>query len=557
VQASIDGTGGDESGDVIATGGGTIDVLASDLSTIRANLAAVSVGAAVGGNNAAAVSLGVSVALNEVDNDVAAFIEDAPTVSGGAINVKAEDLEDTSLFSADYDDTEASPVNLEVGDRVRDTSTGDVYVFLGESYRFTDAHGVVDVDDDPDDDDSEDEEDDDLLRQGDIVRVGDKFYEYTGANNGATGIDLSDPTTYTSGLWTEKSQSLGSEDFDDEDRWNRLATIDAQAVAVSVAAAVSGKTAVGVSGAGAGANNRVRTNTNAYVERSDVISTSDVTLDAKNTSSIDAAIVAASAGLAGGSKAGVGASVGAAVAFNEISGDGTDGAAQVRAFTRDSSVNATGDFTLDAASEQTINAIVVAGSAAISLSSGNSLGLSGAGVSVNNLIKTDVHAFIEGDDNSDSDSDTGISANAIDIDASDDSTIDAVAVGASLAAAFSGSNAGALSIGVSLATNEIENDVAAYILDADSVAATGSSSSSNTQAALPGDIDVTADVSATISAASVAASAAIAVASSSAIALSGAGANATNVILTDANAHVTNSTGDPGPDVDLAAINVS
>ena len=494
VEASIDG------GDVVATGGGTIDVLAADLSTIRADVAAVSVAAALGGNNAGAISIGISVALNEVENDVAAYIRNASNVSGGDINVKAEVLEDTSLFASDY--TDSGSQVLEVGNRVRELSSGDVYVFLGEQYRFTDGFGTVLVDGDGvdnetlEEDDQDGEDDDDQLRVGDIVKVGNTFYTYAGGYADAASVDLGDATIYGGAQWTLMSQNLAAEDFGDSGRWNRLTTIDAQAIAVSVAAAVSGKTAVGISGAGAGARNDVITTTNAFVDGVDINSTGTVTLDARNTSSIDATIVAASAAIAGGGKAGVGASIGAAVAINEISG------AQIKAYVVDSDVDADGALIVNAESDQAINSVVVAGSAAIAIGGQNSLGLSGAGVGAYNTISIEVHAFIDGDIDRDANgSDDGtadniINASRVDIDASDNSKISAVGVGASLAAAFAGQNALAFSIGVSVGKNTIDNDVAAYVDDVD-VTTTSTS---------VGDVDVTSAVTATIDAVSVAAS---------------------------------------------------
>src|SRR5205814_5688268 len=96
---------------------------------------------------------------------------------------------------------------------------------------------------------------------------------------------------------------------------------------------------------------------------------------------------------------------------------------------------------------------------------GTGVALSGAGVYSENKIHTDVKAYIDGDgDNAATD---GITAGSVTISAVDGSGINAIAAAASLAAGLGISNGVAVSIGLSLAFNEVGNDVAASILNAD------------------------------------------------------------------------------------------
>ena len=111
----------------------------------------------------------------------------------------------------------------------------------------------------------------------------------------------------------------------------------------------------------------------------------------------------------------------------------------------------------DAMATQSIDAIVVA--AAVALAGGGvGGGLAGAGVWSQNRVATDVKAYILGN------STTDISAASISITATDSSGIRSIAGAAAIAASIGGA-AGAISIGLSIAFNEVSDDVAAFIKD--------------------------------------------------------------------------------------------
>ena len=115
----------------------------------------------------------------------------------------------------------------------------------------------------------------------------------------------------------------------------------------------------------------------------------------------------------------------------------------------------------------------------------------------------------------------------------------------SLAASVAGTVAVSVSVGVALANNVISNQVEAYIRDADAGVITTA-----------GPITIDAHESAHINALTGAASASAA-ASLVGIALSGAGAEATNIILTSTKAYVEDSIVVSAGDVDLNAISDS
>ena len=134
-------------------------------------------------------------------------------------------------------------------------------------------------------------------------------------------------------------------------------------------------------------------------------------------------------------------------------------AAEVQAYVLRSSVNARGQLELQATSSQTIDAIVVAGAVALS-GGGAGVSVSGAGVFVENKIATAVKAFIDGDGA------TGISASRIEVTADDGSSIRSIAGAASIAASI-GAIGVSVAIGLAIAFNEVSDDVAAYIRNAD------------------------------------------------------------------------------------------
>jgi len=137
---------------------------------------------------------------------------------------------------------------------------------------------------------------------------------------------------------------------------------------------------------------------------------------------------------------------------------------EVQAYIVNSEVDAAGDLTQTAVSDQSIDALVVAGSAAVS-GGGVGVSVSGAGAGAINMITSDVKSFIDYDTAFGSRL-TDIDAGSVNLTAQDTSMITAVTGAASVAAAFGGVGVG-VSIGVAGAYNEISNDVSAFIADAD------------------------------------------------------------------------------------------
>jgi Ca2+-binding RTX toxin-like protein len=307
--------------------------------------------------------------------------------------------------------------------------------------------------------------------------------------------------------------------------------------ALTSAAAISvgfGAVAVKVSGAGATATNIILTRTNAYISDSTLVSAGGVTLAATDTSSITATVATASAALAGGA-VGVGVSIGASIARNLIGYDllGIKIPAQVQAYIQNSTITATGNLTQTAMANETINATVLSGSAAISAGVVG-VAVSGAGVLAINQIASDVKAFSNN---------STIDAGAISLSAVDASTIEADAGAAAVSAAF-GLVGVAISVGSAVAENHISNSVEAYITNSTNVITR------------IGDINLQATETATITAQTAAAAASTAIGAVG-VAISGSGAAATNTILTRTSAYVQNSTLNSADDILIKALNTS
>ncbi len=303
-------------------------------------------------------------------------------------------------------------------------------------------------------------------------------------------------------------------------------TIEARSVAASIAVAAGKSGGLALSGGGAVSTNAIGTDTNAYLKGVDLDSNGDVALQATNTSVIVANIDAwsVSAGF-GAEVGGAAASVGASVAGNYVGYDLEDNRApaQVRAYVENSSIDAQGVVTLTAVANETIDAGVAAGAVAVAGSvKGGAFGRSGSGADAKNKIATQVKAYIDGDGQS------GIAADSVILTADDTSNITADVAAVAVAASFAPKGAASLAIGVSLAKNQIYNEVEAYVTNADDMDARH------------GPVKLEAIENATIDATSVAVAVSVSV-SQMGLALSGAGANATNMIGNRVHAYIADS----------------
>ncbi|MEN9773022.1 MAG: hypothetical protein RL322_92, partial [Pseudomonadota bacterium] len=315
--------------------------------------------------------------------------------------------------------------------------------------------------------------------------------------------------------------------------------LNALSVAASMAVGI-GKTGIAVSGAGAVAVNSLAGGVDAILRDSTVVAKTDVNLTAEGDAVIAARVAAISVAIAAG-QTGVGASIGISVARNLIGQEGFGkvgdaSIATVRSLVIDSDITAEGDLNIGATTRQMIDALVVAGSAAIAAGQ-TGVAVSGSGVWAENQIGVRVQSGIDTASTTAGARPSRIIVGDIDIAANDVSLINSFAGAATIAAAF-GQTGVAISVGVSLARNVIDGVVEASIHGADIDA--------------KGIVKVLGTSDSTIRVTAAAASIALA-AGQTGLGVAGAGASAVNVILGDAFAKVDDSLIRAGSDVTIKA----
>jgi hypothetical protein len=512
IQATLDGQGSIAAAQGIAANG--ITVIAADVTSIDSTAVSGAIAGAFGSKIGVAAAIGVSLAYNDIQNDVTASITDYQSVqSTNGIVVDAKTLSGdapTATYSTSSGSKTLVPGNI--------VALSDSYSKGGKSGRqytyrgFTADYDITGVN-------FTNSETNANVFQGDLVRVsGGAIYSYVGNDNSNQGIQLNlsnqnysdtakwelatvtlntgntvktNSDTYYRYLGKDGTLSLGQESYTNTSRWQSISpnTIDlgnadysntklweisdgsitTTAVAASIAAAYGSTAGVGISGAGASSRNRILSKTNAFVDNSTVTSTGDVEIQSRNTSKIDAKVVAASVAVGASGKVGVGASIGVAIAENLIgwSDASTKTPTEVKAYVSDSGMILSGGLDIHANDAAQINALVFAGSVAVAVGGQVGVGLSGAGVSGINKIATDVQAYIDGDNRTNAtSSELGIQATSVEIQAIDSTRIDALAGAATIAAAF-GNIGVAVSVGVAVATNAIDINTFAHITDVD------------------------------------------------------------------------------------------
>ena len=296
---------------------------------------------------------------------------------------------------------------------------------------------------------------------------------------------------------------------------------DVQAVVVGAAFAVrtanvapAGK--LNLAGAGAVGVNTVSQNVAAFIKDSDINSDGDVTVDVFDRSAVesDAGGVAIAASKNPQTRAAL--SFGVSVAINDIVGT-------VMASVDNSVVRLTdGNLLINAQSESDAEALSIAGGVSANFGAGQSGSFGGAGAHAENSIEKTIAANLRGG------SVVTVDAGAVSVTASDASeiTADAGGVGIGITGGSGGSIAGA--VGISMAFNDIANQLHAVI------------DSSTVTAADPTTVTATMD-QAKISALTIAASAGLAGSSGFAAALAGAGAGSGNTIGNSVVAAIDNS----------------
>ncbi|WP_370312902.1 LEPR-XLL domain-containing protein [Sagittula sp.] len=420
---------------------GSIGVTASDTSTITATIVSGAAAVAVGGSASVAGAVAVTLAENTLSGALVARISGSDVDAlGGGVNVAAtaNNTIDATAVAASLSVSASGSFGAAgagAGASATNTMTNSVKALI-ENGSDVDAAGAVTV-----------SATDSSSIEAEVASVAASI---SGSSTAAISISIAVPIA-TNSISTVTLASIDASDVDATSvsvTSLRDGSITAVSAAVSVSISVSGSFSLSAAGAGAVADNFIGGGGEASIRGSNVTTTAGgVTVEADDTNSISATLVAASVGVAGSGGASISLAIAATVTTNELTGT-------TLATIQGSDVDAAGQITVDARNENTIDATAVA--AAISVAGGY-VGIAGAGAgakSVSSMSNTVEASII---DSPDVDADTGVT-----IHAEDASTITNATAAAAMAVGV-GAGGGAVSVAVTLVEVNYDTAVKAHI----------------------------------------------------------------------------------------------
>tara|TARA_R110002049_G_scaffold182485_1_gene350273 strand:- start:721 stop:16071 length:15351 start_codon:yes stop_codon:yes gene_type:complete len=512
---------------------GDLLVQAIDSSQINADAGGFAISAAVSGGTNISGGIGVGISLNDIDNVTTAKIETSPVDVSGNLTVEAN-AEAATIDAL----TIAASIGVAGGRGLSASLAGAGAVAYNEINNQVKASIVGGG----------------IFESGGNINVQAK--DTSTINSLTIGGSIAATASGTQGAAIAVGISIARNEIDNDlraeisnttivaDNGNVFvqtvddSTIDAMAVAASLSAVASANAGLSLSGGGAIANNIILTDANASVADSGINAGGEVKLDATSESTITARVYGVFVAAAGSGSVAGSAAIGLALAHNFIGYDLDENHQSSDALATLTNVSiAAGTLTLNSKASQTIDSLVLVGSAAVTASASGGLGATGSGAVSRNLISKHVKSTINGSGGS------GIDVATLSMDSTDTSDITADTAAIAIAIVASGTFGVTLSIGVSLASNEISNHVESSITNATTLDAASSASLSSNE-------------NATIEASSIAASMAAAVGAKIGAAIAGAGATADNQISNKTLAFVEGST-ITGGGLDVAANSLS
>lgn len=477
------------------TSAGDVNVEAIEASSVEADAGGLAVAFGSGPNKGVSLSFGVSLAINDVNGNTNAKLNNTEFVFAGNGNLTvdaaslAEHEEDSEQGSSVRGLALAGAVSASTGNKLGSFGGTGAAVqnwvdksVRAEIFSSTIETGLQNIHV------TSRDETQVIADAGGLSLSGGTATKI----NGAVGIGLSfnevvgstiaridDATINAAG------EVLVQANLPPDENADTAASINALSFAATAAVAGSKGLSLSLAGAGAGSNNQVRKEITAEVFDSTVESTaSSVKVQAFDNTSIVATTVGASlnAGFATGLSGTL--ALGLSIARNEI--DNT-----VTAKVGEGSVTAdieseNGIVAVKAQDDTSIKATSVAASLAVSAARGLAISLSGGGAEASNIILSDLHSLVE---------ETSIVANALDMDAKSKSTIESGVYGTFAGGAGSAAPAGSAAIGASVANNFVGYELDGTKEDA-KVEAKASRSNLTTQK-IHIDSDSTQDIDAT------------------------------------------------------------
>jgi hypothetical protein len=406
-----------------------------------------------GGGSAGAIAIGLSIALNEINNNVRAYVEDSTvTASLGKIELTANQLaaiQSTSIAAAVAvsGSTDKNAVSFAGGGAVALNIIGGKTNAYAKDSRLVSEHNVE-------------------LNAENVSHIGATVVGVSGAGaggQGSAGVGVAigasvaknligwkldgtrEPTEVLAYSQNSSIQAGGDLMFTSVADGSIHAGLGAGALGVGA----SRKAGVALTVAGVGADNRIATLVKSYIDEqprsgtnsTNAIRAKSVSLSARDDSDIHVIAAAASLGVAFGNKAGVAVAVSATVALNDISNE-------VEAYVHDvASFSTEGGVRLSAETNAEIDAFAAAASVAVGVGGKAGVAVSGAGAAAKNVILSKTNAFIDGS--------TLNTAGKVDIDSTSESKINAKVISASVGVGVGGTAGVGASVGVAVARNFI------------------------------------------------------------------------------------------------------
>ncbi|TWT91153.1 dockerin type I domain-containing protein [Stieleria varia] len=498
---------------------GDLLVQAIDSTEINADAGGFAISAAVSGGTTLSGGIGVGLAFNDIENTTTAKIQNSPVNAAGNVTV------DASADTAKIDALTVAATLAVAGGRGLSASlaaagagthneiNNTVSALITGSGTVKSTGGDINV----------------IANDTSLINsqsIGASVAASISGSQGAAiavGVSIArnEISNQISAAITNTTVNadIGSVKVETKDS----STINALSVAASLSATGSASAGLSLSGGGSVASNVILTDANASITDSTVTATSDVKISADSMSTIDAGVYGLFLGGAASASAAGAAAIGAAIANNFIGYDIDENhqSSDALATLTNSSITSN-RLNINSQAGQTINSVVLVGSAAIAAGGGPGLGAAGSGAESRNLISKHVNSTISGSGGA------GINVPDVTMTSSDNSTIKTDTAAVSVALVASGSVGVSLAIGISLATNQINNHVETSITNAVVAANSG--------------LSLTSNEGANITASSIAAALSAGVAGTIGVAVSGAGATADNQLSNKTLAFIEGST---------------
>ncbi|MCO6455093.1 MAG: choice-of-anchor D domain-containing protein [Pirellulaceae bacterium] len=496
---------------VTTTAGGQVSLATTDTSTIDANAGAGALSAAVGANSGLAFAFGAAAATNEIENTIQTTINGSQVTSAGPVSVTASAGETIDVLTIGVGGALGGGVETAgVAFAGAGAGSGNTLETTVEASIVSSSHvsgTSLNV----------------AASDTSMITADAGAGALAAAGGGEGGVSVGvGASVAVNGIKNTTRASVesttamigGSVQIQATD----ASSIESTTAVGALSGAGGGTGGVAGAGAGASSQNDIANTTLARILGGSVTTTAggNVSVQATETTSIDANAGAGVLAISGGSVGGFGVTVGAALVTNTVGNT-------IQALVDGANVTAAGNVSVGTTSSSTIDTLALGISAALTGGGGGGISLAGAGAGSTNVIDNDVTAAIRNSAMVDADG-------SVHVTSSDTGSITADAGGVAATISGGGTATASLSIGASTAGNSIgggQHALSALIDHSTVMAGSG--------------LNVQASSTATIDALAFGGAAAVSVSGGGAFAGTGAGASATNLVMSDVVAAIQNT----------------